>query len=122
MSIEDNDAAEDNDPRKDRADGPGGGGGGDGGDIGAKVSALMAKRSRAQCRSGSAGSKRRDAVVADRSGRAASGQERSERVAGYNVQAVVDDKHKLNVASEVVNDSSDVGQLHAMAKAAKRRP
>ena len=40
-------------------------------------------------------------------------------VAGYNVQAVVDDKHKLIVASEVVNDSSDVGQLHAMAKAAK---
>src|SRR5258707_3912193 len=40
-------------------------------------------------------------------------------VAGYNVQAVVDDKHKLIVASEVVNDSSDVNQLHAMAKAAK---
>ena len=40
-------------------------------------------------------------------------------IAGYNVQAVVDDKHKLIVASEVVNDSSDVGQLHAMAKAAK---
>ena len=40
-------------------------------------------------------------------------------VAGYNVQSVVDDKHNLIVASEVVNDSSDVGQLHAMAKAAK---
>ena len=40
-------------------------------------------------------------------------------VAGYNVQVVVDDKHKLIIASEVVNDSSDVGQLHAMAKAAK---
>jgi hypothetical protein len=39
-------------------------------------------------------------------------------VAGYNVQAVIDDKHKLIVASEVVNDSSDVNQLHAMAKAA----
>ena len=39
-------------------------------------------------------------------------------VAGYNVQSVVDDKHKLIVASEVVN-SSDAGQLHAMAKAAK---
>jgi hypothetical protein len=35
------------------------------------------------------------------------------------VQTVVDDKHKLIVASEVVNDSSDVGQLHAMARTAK---
>jgi hypothetical protein len=40
-------------------------------------------------------------------------------VAGYNVQVAVDDKHKLIIADEVVNDSSDVGQLHAMAKAAK---
>src|SRR5665811_838759 len=47
-SIEDNDAAEANEPRKHRTDGPDAGGGGDGGDIGAKVSALMAKRSRAQ--------------------------------------------------------------------------
>jgi hypothetical protein len=39
-------------------------------------------------------------------------------LAGYNVQTAVDDKHKLIVASAVVNDSSDVGQLHAMAKAA----
>ena len=29
------------------------------------------------------------------------------------------DKQEFIVASEVVNDSSDVGQLHAMAKAAK---
>lgn len=39
-------------------------------------------------------------------------------VAGYNVQIVVDDKHKLIVASEVVNDGNDTGQLHAMAQAA----
>src|SRR5579864_2842597 len=45
MSIEDNDAAEDNEPRQDRTNGLDGDGGGDGGDIGAKVSALMAKRS-----------------------------------------------------------------------------
>ena len=40
-------------------------------------------------------------------------------VAGYNVQIAVDDKHKLIVASEVVNEGNDTGQLHAMAQAAK---
>jgi transposase len=40
-------------------------------------------------------------------------------VAGFNVQIAVDDKHKLIVASEVVNDGNDSGQLHAMADAAK---
>ena len=39
-------------------------------------------------------------------------------IAGYNVQSVVDDKHKLIVESEVVN-RSDAGHLHKMAKAAK---
>ena len=40
-------------------------------------------------------------------------------IAGYNVQIAVDDKHKLIVASEVVNAGNDTGQLHAMALAAK---
>src|SRR5207244_9116924 len=39
---------------------------------------------------------------------------------GINVQIAVDDKHKLIVASEVVNDGNDSGQLHAMAQAAKQ--
>jgi hypothetical protein len=115
-SIEDNDTAEANEPGKDRADGPGEGG--DGGDIGAKVSALMAKRSRAQgdlARLDESGETQlsvtdRDARLLVKNGQA---------VAGYNVQVAIDDKHKLIVASEVVNDSSDVGQLHAMARAAK---
>src|SRR6516162_9723425 len=40
-------------------------------------------------------------------------------VAGYNVQVAVDNKHKLIVASEVVNDGNDSGQLYEMAKATK---
>ena len=40
-------------------------------------------------------------------------------VAGYNVQIAVDDKHKLIVASEIVNDGNDTGQLYKMAQAAK---
>ena len=40
-------------------------------------------------------------------------------VAGYNVQSVVDDKHKLIVASEVTNDGNDQHQLWPMAEAAK---
>jgi transposase len=116
-SLEDNDAAEAKEPGKDRLGGPGDGGG-DGGDIGAKVAALMAKRSRAQgdlARLEESGETQLSLTDPDARLLVKSGQ----GVAGYNVQIAVDDKHKLIVASEVVNDSSDVGQLHAMAKAAK---
>ena len=41
-------------------------------------------------------------------------------VAGYNVQIVVDDKHKLSVASDVVNDANDQHQLYRMADMAKQ--
>jgi len=39
-------------------------------------------------------------------------------MAGYDVRSVVDDKHKLIVASEVVN-RIDAGHLRATVKAAK---
>jgi transposase len=113
-SLEDNDAAEATQPRNDGHDN----GGGDGADIGAKVAALMARRSRAQAdldRLEASGQTQLSLTDPDARLLVKGGQ----GVAGYNVQAVVDDKHKLIVASEVVNDSSDVNQLHAMAKAAK---
>jgi hypothetical protein len=112
-SLEDNDAAE----AKHRTDGSGDGGGGDGGDLGAKVSELMARRSRAQAdldRLEASGEKQLSLTDPDARLLAKNGQ----ALVGYNVQAAVDDKHKLIVASAVVNDSSDAGQLHAMAKAA----
>ena len=114
-SLEDNDAAEASKPDKDRLDGPGGE---HAKDIGAKVAALMAKRSRAQgdlARLQESGETQLSLTDPDARLLVKSGQ----GVAGYNVQTAVDDKHKLIIASEVVNDSSDVGQLHAMAKAAK---
>jgi transposase len=115
-SLEDNDAAEAKEPRKDRAAGDGGGG--DSSDIGAKVATLMARRSRAQtdlARLEESGETQLSLTDPDTRLLVKNGQ----GVAGYNVQTAVDDKHKLIVASEVVNDSSDVNQLHAMAKAAK---
>jgi transposase len=116
-SLEDNDAAEARRPGEDRLNGRCDDGG-DRGDIGAKVAALMAKRSRAQgdlARLEESGETQLSLTDPDARLLVKSGQ----GVAGYNVQAAVDDKHNLIVASEVVNDSSDVGQLHAMAKAAK---
>ena len=116
QSLEDNDAAEAMEPKKDRADGHGDGGDGD--DLGTKVAELMARRSRAQAdleRLDESGETQLSRTDPDARLLVKSGQ----GVAGYNVQIAVDDRHKLIVASEVVNDSSDVRQLHAMAKAAK---
>ncbi|MBR0846616.1 IS1182 family transposase [Bradyrhizobium diazoefficiens] len=112
-SLEDNDAAEAKKPGKDGPDG-----GGAGGDLGAKVALLMAKRSRAQAdlaRLEEDGDTQLSLTDPDARLLVKSGQ----GVAGYNVQTAVDDKHKLIVASEVVNDSSDVRQLSAIAQAAK---
>jgi transposase len=114
-SLEDNDVAE---ARKDRADGPDDGNGGDGSDISTRMAALMAKCSRARAdldRLEENGETQLSLTDPDARLLVKSGQ----GIAGYNVQIAVDDKHKLIVASDVVNDSSDVGQLHAIAKAAK---
>jgi transposase len=112
-SLEDNDATE----VEPRPDGHGDGGGGHGDDLGARVKELMAKRSRAQADlEGLDTSEKRQLSLTDPDARLLSKGDQT--IAGYNVQSVVDDKHKLIVASEVVN-SSDAGHLHAMAKAAK---
>lgn len=95
------------------------GGDGDGGELTQKVAALMARRAQAQAElegleaSGETQLSRTDA---DARLLSKSGQ----TVAGYNVQIAVDDKHKLIVASEVVNDGNDAGQLEQMAAAAKQ--
>ncbi len=112
-SLADNDAAEAKDKSKDRSDGSG-----DGGDVGARMAELLARRSRAKSdldRLEADGETQLSLTDPDARLLVKNGQ----GIAGYNVQSVVDEKYKLIVASEVVNDSSDVGQLHAMAKAAK---
>ena len=94
------------------------GGGRDGKDIGQEVAALMEKRAKLQA----------DLARLDESGETQLSRtdpdarrlsKRGQTLAGYNVQIAVDDKHKLIVASEVVNDGNDTGQLYNMAKTAK---
>ncbi|MGJ5177032.1 IS1182 family transposase [Bradyrhizobium oligotrophicum] len=111
-ACEENDAAE----AKQRPEGSGGGPKG-GGDVGDKMKELMARRARAQAdleaiESGDKG----QVSTTDSDARLLSKGDQT--IAGYNVQSVVDDKHKLIVASEVVN-RSDAGHLHMMAQAAK---
>jgi hypothetical protein len=92
--------------------------GGGGGDVAQKVADLMAKRAALKAdlahldETGETQLSRTDADarLLSKNGQA---------VAGYNVQIAVDDKHSLIVASEVVNDGNDAGQLYSMAKAAK---
>lgn len=114
-SLEDNDATEAGQRTVGHGDDDGGGAHGD--DLGARVKELMAKRSRAQADlEGLDASGKRQLSLTDPDARLLSKGDQT--IAGYNVQSVVDDKHKLIIASEVVN-SSDAGHLHAMAKAAK---
>ncbi len=113
QSLDANDAAE----AQQRADRSGDDHKGGGGDIGDKMKELMARRARAladlkELETGDKG----QVSTTDSDARLLSKGDQT--IAGYNVQSVVDDKHKLIVASEVVN-RSDAGHLHQMAMAAK---
>ena len=92
--------------------------GGNDGDMTEEDAALMARRAEVQAdltRLEKSGETQLSRTDADARLLSKNGQV----VAGYNVQIAVDDKHKLIVASEVVNDGNDTGQLHKMAKATK---
>jgi transposase len=111
-ALDANDAA-DAAAERDRGDGPGGG------DMAEKMAALMARRAKAEtdlARLDESGETQLSRTDADARLLTKNGQ----TVAGYNVQIAVDDAHKLIVASDVVNDGNDTGQLHAMALAAKQ--
>jgi transposase len=109
-ALEANDAAEETKPQPKEPPGPG---------IAEKLTALLEKRARAKADlakledSGETQLSRTD-------GDARLLMKNGQTVAGYNVQIAVDDRHKLIVASEVVNDGNDTGQLYEMAKAAKQ--
>jgi transposase len=99
-------------------DGGNDGGNGGNGTVADEIAALKAKRARIEAdieRLESSGGTQLSTTDGDARLLAKSGQ----TIAGYNVQYVIDDKHKLIVESEVVNDGNDTGQLHAMAAAAK---
>jgi transposase len=88
-------------------------------DVAAKLAALLAKRDAAQAGLAQlAASGETQLSRTDRDARLLS--KNGQVVAGYNAQIAVDDKHKLIVASAVVNDGNDTGQLHAVALAAKQ--
>ena len=91
---------------------------GGGGGVAQELAALLAKRAKAQAdldRLAESGETQLSKTDADARLLTKNGQ----TIAGYNVQIAVDEKHKLIVASEVVNDGNDTGQLHRMAEAAK---
>jgi transposase len=109
-ALEANDAAEASDAAAQ--------GDGAGGTIAEKLAALMARGAQAKAELDRlTASGERQLSRTDPDARLLS--KRGQTLAGYNVQIAVDERHKLIVASEVVNDGNDTGQLHAMAKAAK---
>jgi transposase len=113
-ALKANDASEDAHSRRDDDAGRGG----DSSDMEQRIAALMAKRAKAQAdidRLDASGETQLSRTDADARLLTKNGQ----RVAGYNVQIAVDDKHDLIVASDVVNDGNDTGQLYKVAQAAK---
>jgi transposase len=95
-----------------------GGGMSQSGDMSQRVAALLAKRAKAKAdfdRLEASGETQLSRTDADARLLSKGGQ----IIAGYNVQVAIDDKAKLIVASEVINDRNDTGQLYKMAKAAK---
>ena len=115
-ALDANDATEEKHPPAGKGRGNGDG---DGGDAGQKLAALMVKRAQAKAdldRLDESGETQLSKTDPDARLLSKSGQS----VAGYNVQIAVDDAHKLIVASEVVNDGNDTGQLYEMAATAKR--
>jgi len=115
-ALEANDSAEDCSPAGRNGEGDRDGGGEE--DVAQTMATLMARRTRIQAdlaRLEESGETQVSRTDADARLLSKNGQ----RIAGYNVQIAVDDKHKLIVASEVVNDGNDTGQLHKMAKAAQ---
>ncbi len=111
-------ALESNDATEVHSSGDEDGGRRNGGAIADKLAALMAQRAKAQAdldRLKDSGETQLSTTDAD----ARLLSKRGHVLAGYNVQIAVDDKHKLIIASEVVNDGNDTGQLYEIAKAAK---
>jgi hypothetical protein len=88
------------------------------GDVAERLAALMAKRARTQADIAVL-AEGEQTQVSHTDGDARLLIKHGQVIAGYNVQIAVDDKHKLIIASEVVNDGNDTGQLHAIAQAAK---
>jgi transposase len=113
-ALQTNDATEEA-----RSSGGEDGGSRNGGSVADKLAALMVQRAKAQAdldRLKDSGETQLSTTDAD----ARLLLKRGHVLAGYNVQIAVDDKHKLIVASEVVNDGNDTGQLYEIAKAAKQ--